>query len=329
MLLEVSTGRPETAAPTCRHDEHANNGILNERKREIEARMLNARRITWRFPTADLPWFAAWWVGFSLWHVMAILCCVRRVGGAFLNPLSSVGLLAFAVAICWVSTVWRLTLERPQLGIDQNDRFLLRLAPTLASLLFIGSVTLSGSSLTPIILSWSAIVATETFWLTRIGANWPRNIPEAAKVPSGVEPEERIEAPLMPTSRSDAAGPSALDWDSESLPAGVSQQFLRSQHDEGETWAGLLRIEFPPDETLQIVHVPFYPPFAKNPHVQISQVSGPPVSMKVTQIESFGVRFELKNQPTAAASTPSAAFSVVVELEATATNNDPCDEDLI
>ena len=80
-----------------------------------------------------------------------------------------------------------------------------------------------------------------------------------------------------------------------SLPDDVCQQITRSQSPHrGDTIAGVLRALFQPGERSRNLHVAFCPPMPGRPLVEVVQLSGPRTRVKAADIQSFGVRFDLR-----------------------------------
>ncbi len=80
-----------------------------------------------------------------------------------------------------------------------------------------------------------------------------------------------------------------------SLPDDVCQQITRSQSPHhGDTMAGVLRALFQPGERSRNLHVAFCPPMPGRPTVEVVQLSGPRTRVKAADVQSFGVRFDLR-----------------------------------
>jgi hypothetical protein len=101
--------------------------------------------------------------------------------------------------------------------------------------------------------------------------------------------------------------------DGDSLPEGVTQQLIRAEHGGIESLSGLLRVDFPAGDRTQVVHLAFCPPFHAVPEVNVASISGPPATVKVSQVESFGMRVDVRRNPSA-----NEPDSIVLEIEATA-----------
>jgi hypothetical protein len=273
--------------------------------------MLPSTRLTLQLATPTFPFVSSWWTIFGVWHLIAILLVVRRLGGAFVQPLSGWSFVAVAGLVIALSGLLRVCAVRFRLPVTTRTKRLLMIAPTIAALLMLSSITVHGSSLYGALVAWGLVIATETAWLSRFIPLWrsaeqetERNGASRRFFLGGEEP--------IPIAIPDAVE-SHGDLNDESLPDGVTQQIVRSRHPDGETLAGLLRVEFAADERTQIVHIAFCPPFEGVPKVDVAQISGPDVSVKVTDVESFGTRIEVKHRESEAK-----PCSAVLEIEATA-----------
>lgn len=83
-----------------------------------------------------------------------------------------------------------------------------------------------------------------------------------------------------------------------STPAGESlrQQSVRSVGNGQEIVRAEYVCEFLAGERQQVVHIVFQPPFSRPPAVEASLDDAPHVTLKVAQIETYGVRLELRRR---------------------------------
>lgn len=105
---------------------------------------------------------------------------------------------------------------------------------------------------------------------------------------------------LLPRGRSPHPGPLPRgegDEEEEALlPPGVSQQITRTADAAGETLDCLLRVTFVVGEQTQAVHVAFCPPLCFAPTATCQPLDGAACEVKVTSVETFGARLEVKRR---------------------------------
>lgn len=266
------------------------------------------------------PIISVWWSTFAAWHCIAVMLLIRRFTGAFVQPLPGFLFVFVSLLVVLVSALLRIGALRIRFPLHVVAVRGLLVAPAVAALFILGSVTIPNSPLFAAIAAWIVAVATETVWLTNLFRSW-QGLESVSRPPERREPAPFIAASnlIRPAAhREQVTTERVSDQDDESLPADVTQQLTRSRHEGGESIAGLLRVDFAARDRTQIVHLAFCPPFKSIPTVDVAQVSGPTISTKVTQVEQFGVRIEVKHQVPAAESC-----SVVLEIEATADEDVP------
>ena len=81
------------------------------------------------------------------------------------------------------------------------------------------------------------------------------------------------------------------------LPGGLTCLFGRSGSGKTSivnTVAGLLRARFEPCKRSHSLHVAFCPPMLRRPKVTMVQLRGPRTRIKAADIQSFGIRFDLR-----------------------------------
>ena len=91
-------------------------------------------------------------------------------------------------------------------------------------------------------------------------------------------------------SSSDGDGDGDGEW-----PEGLLQQLSRSRLDpQTEVIQGVLRAEFAPSERQQTLHLAFSPPLSAKPRVEAHQAEGPAARIKVADIQTYGVRVDVR-----------------------------------
>jgi hypothetical protein len=76
---------------------------------------------------------------------------------------------------------------------------------------------------------------------------------------------------------------------------GQSQVTLRSIDAAGrETAYGLFRVRFESGGQLHVLHWPWHPPFRQLPRCFIESLQGPESTLRITNVEKYGLRAEIK-----------------------------------
>ena len=252
--------------------------------------------------------------------MVCVFLFVRRLAGGFQHPLSTGGLLAVALltgATASLLRSWADGIRRPS---HAAFSCWVRLAGPSACLLLLAiSLSLSASPAAGRWGLWAILVAVEAcWWFTGLRGEagpgvvwrWPRRSAADAtrlEVPAA---RERLDRPVPPP---DIADETHEEEEIEDvLPLEVTQQLTRRYDSDGrDLMFGYLRGVFEPGERSQNLHVAFCPPFEGTPVLTVHQVSGPPVAIKLAQVETYGARLELK-----LAAKTGQTESVVVQFEA-------------
>ena len=103
-------------------------------------------------------------------------------------------------------------------------------------------------------------------------------------------------APAPPSaSRSHAHALLAVPLCAAYPPENVTQQLTRSSASDGrDTIHALVRGRFAPGQRSLSLHVAFCPPLAATPHVQVRQLQGATVQVKVAQVMPYGTRIDVR-----------------------------------
>ena len=88
----------------------------------------------------------------------------------------------------------------------------------------------------------------------------------------------------------------------------VNQHIVRASKDGEDVFSGEFRVSIPADQTMSVLHVPLYPPMQNLPEVE-AFCDNDAVRIRVTDVQRFGVRFEIKTQHAAE------AVSEVVQIQ--------------
>jgi hypothetical protein len=230
----------------------------------------------------------------------------RRMTGALVEPLSPMLLLATgAGAIGFAALLrfaWFSATKRARQTADRARSIALAL-PMISLVLLAGALSLPESSTWAVVGLWGMVVAGECgVWFvayrrtrtrrdgsheteSRRGswlARWTRGRRERVRQVSSQSPERH-------TARDDDS------CDEELLAPDVSHKLARRRTIAGnEIVEGLWRVPFAPGERATSVHITFCPPLAAEPKVTVNQLDGPAASVKVGQVQTFGLRLDVR-----------------------------------
>lgn len=91
--------------------------------------------------------------------------------------------------------------------------------------------------------------------------------------------------------------PSEQDFGPQSMPAEDEQQsMLRRREAHGEVVEGWLRIEFAEDQRELTCHIPFVPPLASIPDVELEDLEGCDWDVRLTACYPFGIRVAVRRR---------------------------------
>lgn len=233
--------------------------------------------------------------------VLAVCIVIRRLAGGLQQPLDASNLILTALLLITAASTARLGWR--SLGASRNATILVWLyfaTITTVVVLVAASISRSESPAWALAVFWLSCVAAETsWWIVTLRRHAWRNAVRAL----ANDTDTRV-------SESHSARPAADLTDSPQLRAEVTQQLTRARGEHGgELLYGLLRADFQAGERTQTLHVAFCPPLDKLPELTVEQIEGPHLSIKPTQVETFGARLDLRLEKPARG--PSSA---VVEL---------------
>ena len=171
---------------------------------------------------------------------------------------------------------------------------MLRVLPGFAMLLIASVLTLPGTTLAAASALWSCVAIHEGAWIWFWRRGRAVRTPVDSPPPHTEITSTQMVSPLvedeLPERMTDPLEEGELQ-----LPHEVSQQITRTQAGpQGDTLAGLLRAVFQPGERSRYLHVAICPPMSGRPNVEVVQLSGPSTRVKAAEIQSFGVRFDLR-----------------------------------
>ena len=232
--------------------------------------------------------------------LVAAWLCVRRLAGEMLQPLGFLGLLSVGAILAGiVSAVRYVGIGGAADAASQPQRMaILRVLPGFATMLIGLVLTLPGTSFVAAAALWSCIALNEGFWLWIW--LWMRRHDRVPRAPVDSSSSQLTTAPIPTASplveeELPERFAEPLEEGELQLPQEVSQQITRTQSGaQGDTLAGLLRAVFLPGERSRYLHVAICPPMSGRPNVEVVQLSGPSTRVKAAEVQSFGVRFDLR-----------------------------------
>jgi hypothetical protein len=207
-----------------------------------------------------------------LFVVSAFWLTVRRLSGAFSQPLSGGGIVAVAVVIELAAQSVRRILTRT--GYPLVGTQYLPLIGALGGVLALASLSLPGTPLLALIIAWLVFLASEVMsWLPYARPYLNRIVRRqlTTVAPAHVEATDESE-----------------------IPAGLIQQLTRVRESDRESIHVLASAEIPAEDRLGIVHISFCPPLTSRPELTVHAVDADDVEVRLTQAEIFGARVEVR-----------------------------------
>lgn len=253
----------------------------------------------------DLPARAAWWAGYGLLLLASMVLALRRFSGAFPHSLSFGPLVLFAAAvILLVGLLRRTRFQAAPWPLPTVAGAAIAFSFSMATAMLMLAVSSSQSSILGLVLAWCGIVAVESSWWTRAihrCRDGQRTGNEGRTTRGFVEPSPRPSSAISPAHRA-----------ADAIPEGVTQQLTRIAEPEGkETLEGWLKLRFDPGVRSQAAHVAFCPPLLGTPEFHVEQMDGPETSIEINQLETYGVRLELRLE-----SAPTEPSEVLIQFAA-------------
>ncbi len=215
--------------------------------------------------------------------MLALVLLSRRLAGQW-QPLPSLMLLSAGLVLVIFAQLWRIGWQAN--GTPREPvwhQWLGRIGPSVILFCFAIAFSVPGTSILGLVLFWLLIVGTESYVVRQYAT--PRQRREVATpVPNEVALtlEDAIE--------------DAEDESGELLPGDVWQQITRHSTESVETVTCLLRVPFAVGEQTHTVHVAFCPPLEGRLTSRCEHVDGAACEIKVSLVESFGARLEVKRR---------------------------------
>lgn len=248
---------------------------------------------------------AAAYTALSLLVALAVLLLLRRLSGAFHQPLSGPGIISAAALLALVAFGLRQLFREPALQssalntphsvlstrymrwpIEKHIPFRLTAADLLItfSVLAIAlALSIRGTPLWGLCLAWLMIIAAEVaprLARFRIPPSAPLDSPALTAQPSTpIAVDDEINEPEI-------AEPE--------IPPGLIQQLTRVVADGRESIHALLKADIAPLDRLAVVHIAFCPPLSDQPELSAHAPDCEDAEIRLTQTESFGARLEVR-----------------------------------
>jgi hypothetical protein len=206
---------------------------------------------------------------------LSLVMLVRRVDGAFVQPLSGVALVTAAAGLMAIAGAARLIVA----GLSNHVLFAL---PGIAVILSLAAFTLSGTPAVAIVVAWFLVVAGE-------GVSWL----------VAYRPEILQRRTLRSSANRVVTNEPDVEQEIE-FPAGLVQQLTRVREAGRESVHATLLAEIPVNDRQAALHIAFCPPLDSAPELTAHALNGDDADVRVTQAESFGARIEVRLPATAA-----------------------------
>jgi hypothetical protein len=254
-----------------------------------------------------------------LFALLAVHLIIRRLSGALVQPLGGPAIIGVAIALAasaaalrvWLtseqfvlSTQYSVLRTRQARGSPSQSGFVfpsLWIAPGIAMLLVLATLTIPGTPHWGTAVAWIALLGSEAAsWLAFLN-------------PSIVRTRNSTVVRATDTTQQDA--------DEPELPAGLVQQMTRVRQDEGESIQALVHCQFATGDRFSVAHLAFCPPLATPPKLTAHALDHSTAEVRITHSETFGARIEVR-----VPRGEDAAQGVVVEVLGSATATGPrCD----
>ena len=230
------------------------------------------------------------WMVLGLFIGLAFLVLMRRLGGAFNQPLGGTALVAVALCIAAAVFCFRQLSEvaRHDPAEDNPRGWIFRyLLPTVGAIALLVALSIPGSSILGLLCAWSIVIGADVGqWLDFLG-------PQLRRDSAASPPRHPAVEPLVDSSE--------LEFDEEEpeVPAGLVQQITRVVEGPSESIHALVRASVAPQDRLAIMHLAFCPPLHARPELTAHALDAADADVKITQAETFGVRLEVRLAATA------------------------------
>jgi hypothetical protein len=236
------------------------------------------------------------WAVVVLMPALTLVLVVRRLGGAFDRPLSGLSIALAALAIEMAACLVRTLVRSPKYEVLRTKSPIgFGIVSAVAGLILV-SMTLPGTPTVGAVFAWLVLIAGEV-----------------AQGMFHFRPEVWRRWTARPAAVSDSRSIRAAE--EAEIPAGLVQQLTRVREGDRESLHALVRAEIPGGDRLAVLHLSFCPPLAEAPELTAHAVDADGAEVRVTQVETFGARIEVRLPRDEAAPR-----SVLVEVLGTVTS---------
>jgi hypothetical protein len=236
---------------------------------------------------------ATLWLVLGLAISLAALLIVRRISGAFFQPLSGVTIVTIAALVELAVVSFRRLAIRAgfttaQYSVLSTQYSVAYVLPSVLALLTLISLTIPGTPLLALLLAWLIVLAGEAAQLHfHFRPSWASTLspPPLPAPPAPIPPPwpSEIETELTETEATEAE-----------IPAGLLQQVTRVLEDGRESIHALVQANIAANDRLAIVHLAFCPPLANRPELTAHALEMDEADVRITQAETFGARLEVR-----------------------------------
>jgi hypothetical protein len=204
---------------------------------------------------------AVWWTAVVLLSAVSGLLLVRRLAGAFVEPLGSWQLIGTTAVVVLVTGL---------IQFRAPGGWVAMVAPSVSAAIGLTALTLPGTAPWSVALSWFGLVIAQAALLI----HWSR--PQLRRRP----------APRAPAMK---------ESETEQVSDSLVQQLTRDRNaGGGESLHALVRVTWPAGDSLTVVHLAFCPPLDRAPRLTAHALDDSGADAKVTLAETYGARIEVR-----------------------------------
>ncbi len=239
----------------------------------------------------------------ALLALAGLLICMRRAGGALVEPLSTPVLAGLGGLLTLAALAFRAALPAANLRVRRRTLYLTWAVPSAVGLLWAAGLSLHETSIGGLLVLGGLLLVEESWSWGRLRQN-------------GAAPRESKSMAIRPSvaasqSARSPAGADVLSESEKELEA-ISQQVVRRRQEDGsEAIEGWVRAEFSLGQRHAAAHVAICPPLDRVPECFAEQMDGPAAQIKIAQVLPYGARFEIKlDQPAEQATSVIVEFSI-------------------
>ena len=242
--------------------------------------------------------------------VIALGMLIRRVSGAFVQPLHFLPLFFTALTLAAYGAAVRYYVGRQLCRSLGWWKQIAIWCPMIVFVLIAVSISLPGTSWIGFATLWFILGFEELVSITVTCLPFCKTIfGSAESLAHRVQSEnpQALQGEVLNDSSTSAVGNSRI-------PENVSHQLTYTHDVTGdEVVYGQVRAKFAPGERNTSVHLAFCPPFGHVPHISVQQIDGPASAVKPSQVLPYGLKLDLKLNK-----TTQHPESIVIEFHARA-----------